>query len=80
MWVNVFECLLLLYQIATAFRMTHVNESDCLAVAYDIAASMTKEAVDGKFLMSELKKSPNASKSMLHFLSPDSPIDPFRVS
>ena len=79
-WVNLFECLLLLCQIATAFRMTQVNERDCLAVAYDVAASMTKEAVDGKFIMSELKRCPNASKSRLHFLSPDSPTDSFRVS
>ena len=60
--------------------MTQVNERDCLAVAYDVAASMTKEAVDGKFIMSELKRCPNASKSRLHFLSPDSPTDSFRVS
>ena len=46
---------------------------------YDIAASMTKEAVHGKFLMSELKKCPDTSKSRLNFLSPDSLTDSFRV-
>jgi len=60
--------------------MTLVNERDCLAVAYNIAASMTKDTVERKFLMSELKKCPNASKSRLNFLSTDTPTDTFRAS
>lgn len=45
-----------------------------------MASTFLRESTEGKFLLNELKNLPSAIKGRLHFLSPDSETDSFRVS
>lgn len=71
---------LFLFQGATAFKTTNVSGQRCLAIAYDVAVTFLKQEIEGQFILNELKKLPNVTKSRLHFLSPDSEASYFNIA
>ena len=71
---------LFLFQAATAFKTTDVRGQRCLAIAYDVAVTFLKQEIEGQFILNELKKLPNATKGRLHFLSPDSEANYFKIA
>ena len=51
-----------------------------MAIAYDVAVTFLKQEIEGQFILNELKKLPNVTKSRLHFLSPDSEANYFKIA
>lgn len=51
-----------------------------MAIAYDVAVTFLKQEIEGQFILNELKKLPNATKGRLHFLSPDSEANYFKIA
>lgn len=69
-----------LFQALTAFKQTSINGRRCLAIAYEVASTYLTQPIEGGMLLNELKEQPNATKGRLHFLSPESDTDYFRIT
>ena len=72
--------LLFLFQALTAFKQTTINGRHCLAIAYDVVSMYLKQPIEVGLLLNELKGQPNAIKGRLHFLSPESDTNYFRIT